>query len=81
MLLTFPIIPIVLLRNCFYVNRRCKQRQHSVNFKSFCLLKTIKIESTSKCESNDFEVRMQESYKRFIKTWIRFVNPWIRIVS
>ncbi len=24
---------------------------------------------------------MQESYKRFLKTWIRFTNPWIRIDS
>ncbi len=24
---------------------------------------------------------MQESYKRFVKTWIRFANPWIRTVS
>ncbi len=26
-------------------------------------------------------VRMRDSYKRFVKTWIRFANPWIRIVS
>ncbi len=26
-------------------------------------------------------VRMRESYKRFVKTWIRFANPWIRFVS
>jgi hypothetical protein len=26
-------------------------------------------------------IRMQESYKRFIKTWIHFANPWIRTVS
>jgi len=28
-----------------------------------------------------FYLRMQESYKRFVKTWIRFSNPWIHIVS
>ena len=28
-----------------------------------------------------FYLRMQESYKRFVKTWIRFANPWIHIVS
>ncbi len=26
-------------------------------------------------------VRMRDSYKRFVKTWIRFANPWIRFVS
>jgi hypothetical protein len=26
-------------------------------------------------------IRMRDSYKRFVKTWIRFANPWIRIVS
>ncbi len=26
-------------------------------------------------------VRLRESYKRFVKTWIRFMNPWICIVS
>ena len=26
-------------------------------------------------------LRMRDSYKRFVKTWIRFANPWIRIVS
>jgi hypothetical protein len=27
-----------------------------------------------------FFVRMWESHKRFVKTWIRFTNPWIRTV-
>jgi hypothetical protein len=27
------------------------------------------------------KLRMRESYKRFVKTWIRFANPWIRTVS
>jgi hypothetical protein len=26
-------------------------------------------------------VRLRDSYKRFVKTWIRFANPWIRTVS
>jgi hypothetical protein len=26
-------------------------------------------------------LRMRESHKRFVKTWIRFANPWIRTVS
>ncbi len=26
-------------------------------------------------------IRMRESYKRFVKTWIRFANPWIRMDS
>ncbi len=26
-------------------------------------------------------LRMRESYKRFVKTWISFVNPWICILS
>jgi hypothetical protein len=26
-------------------------------------------------------LRMRDSYKRFVKTWIRFANPWIRTVS
>ena len=26
-------------------------------------------------------IRMRDSYKRFVKTWIRFANPWIRFVS
>jgi hypothetical protein len=26
-------------------------------------------------------LRMRDSYKRFVKTWIRFANPWIRFVS
>jgi hypothetical protein len=25
-------------------------------------------------------LRMRESYKRFVKTWIGFANPWIRII-
>ncbi len=28
-----------------------------------------------------FQLRMRESYKRFVKTWIRFANPWICFVS
>jgi hypothetical protein len=28
-----------------------------------------------------WQLRMRESYKRFVKTWIRFANPWIRFVS
>ncbi len=28
-----------------------------------------------------FFLRMRDSYKRFVKTWIRFANPWIRIDS
>ncbi len=24
-----------------------------------------------------FQLRMRESYKRFVKMWIRFANPWI----
>jgi hypothetical protein len=31
--------------------------------------------------TNDYLVRMRDSYKRFVKTWIRFANPWIRFVS
>jgi hypothetical protein len=27
------------------------------------------------------KLRMRDSYKRFVKTWIRFANPWIRFVS
>ncbi len=30
---------------------------------------------------NYFFVRLRDSYKRFVKTWIRFANPWIRTVS
>ena len=26
-------------------------------------------------------LRMRDSYKRFVKTWIRFANPWICFVS
>jgi hypothetical protein len=26
-------------------------------------------------------VRMRDSYKRFVKTWIRFANPWIWFIS
>ncbi len=26
-------------------------------------------------------LRLQDSYTRFVKTWIRFANPWIRTVS
>ena len=29
----------------------------------------------------DKELRLRDSYKRFVKTWIRFANPWIRTVS
>ncbi len=29
---------------------------------------------------NVSKLRMRESYKRFVKTWIRFANPWIRFV-
>ena len=28
-----------------------------------------------------FFIRFQDSYKRFVKTWICFANPWIRTVS
>jgi hypothetical protein len=28
-----------------------------------------------------FLIRMRESYKRFVKTWICFANPWICFVS
>jgi hypothetical protein len=31
--------------------------------------------------NNVSELRMRDSYKRFVKTWIRFANPWIRIDS
>jgi hypothetical protein len=26
------------------------------------------------------KLRMRDSYKRFVKTWIRFANPWVRTV-
>ncbi len=29
---------------------------------------------------NRFIVRLRDSYKRYVKTWIRFANPWIRTV-
>ncbi len=28
-----------------------------------------------------YYLRMRDSYKRFVKTWIRFANPWIRTIS
>ncbi len=30
---------------------------------------------------NYYFLRMRDSYKRLVKTWIRFANPWIRIDS
>ncbi len=27
------------------------------------------------------KLRMRDSYKRFVKTWIRFANPWIRFAN
>ena len=38
------------------------------------------LERTSK-EKKEIFLRMRDSYKRFVKTWIRFANPWIRIDS
>ncbi len=35
----------------------------------------------SRLPLNIFFLRLRDSYKRFVKTWIRFANPWIRTVS
>jgi len=38
------------------------------------------LETNQDCQDLS-RLRMWESYKRFVKTWIRFANPWIRTVS
>jgi hypothetical protein len=35
----------------------------------------------SKMKINGFLVRMRESYKRFVKTWIRSQSVWVRFVE